>query len=257
MAMQPDVFVVDNAGKKIGDTAANLGECVGVPSVFGDWWGAPHVWGNAKDLYANAPDANYDKGSEWPAPIGANAVFDKSWGGGLGHVMLSVDGKGLMFQQNNPTGHACITTQYTAKPAGYIGWYRTKNFNHEESEMIATEADVKQAYWDILNRDAVDSEVKLRVGQEYYKLCSDLRSSSEYSDTQRYLRKFGYYQGLQRKVVDEADIDNAVKVALVPFYQQLSASDEAKAVANRYEASGATASDQFVPFEQQLFVKKG
>lgn len=117
---------VTTENKKVGNTKDNLGECVGLVEVWFDVELSPHVWGNAKDLYANA-GAGYIKGTTWPAPAGSAACFDGSWGGGVGHVMLSL-GNGWVVEQNNPTGSTPHKAFYGPQPRGYIGWILPENY---------------------------------------------------------------------------------------------------------------------------------
>ena len=47
-------FKAKYMGVKCGNTAANMGECVGLVSLWMDNLQFPHEWGNAVDLLANA-----------------------------------------------------------------------------------------------------------------------------------------------------------------------------------------------------------
>lgn len=106
---------------KVGDTAENFGECVGLWEVWTDHLGAPHIWGNAIDIPENAPRDSYDvnyntpDGIHWDVrPVPGDAViFKANYKGTLGtgpagHIAIFLDGdlNGYFrtFDQNFPTG---------------------------------------------------------------------------------------------------------------------------------------------------------
>lgn len=127
MNAQLELFISAYIGVgKVGDTEANLGQCVGLVEKWLDQCGFPHIYGNAKDLLANADLTIYRTIRNLPtnAPAGGNIVcWDQSWGGGFGHtaVVLAANARFLVvFEQNNPDGNPPVvaTHGYT----GVLGW---------------------------------------------------------------------------------------------------------------------------------------
>lgn len=173
-----DQFVKDPANKvKVGTNAANFGECVGLVQKWFGVVGASFFYGNAKDLYANAP-FEFTKGITWPAPKGAATVYDGSWGGGKGHTQLSVDGKGLVMEQNNPVGTAPHLHTYASRPPGYIGYILPKSY--KEGDEMLTEDNVRFLYLAVTGAGPTDAQVKYWVGRSLnefdkalYKLSDD------------------------------------------------------------------------------------
>lgn len=96
-------FVNDYNGKPgIGDTPENDGQCVGLVEVWLDNIGAPHIWGNACDLPANA-DPNAYTITTNPAP-GDIGCFPAGWGGSpVGHTFIYVSAS-QVFEQNDHIG---------------------------------------------------------------------------------------------------------------------------------------------------------
>lgn len=184
-------FVDTYTGKpNVGDTPENRGQCVGLVEVWFDTQLSPHVWGNAKDLYANA-GSGYTKGTAWPAPRGSAGVMDGSWGGGVGHTWVSL-GSGQVFEQNNPTGHAPKVSNYgSPRPRGYVGWILPNNFK-EDTYMPASQdkvdnTTVQLEYNNALLRDASPDEIAARVnsGETVEHLQRELRDSAEHQEVQR------------------------------------------------------------------------
>jgi hypothetical protein len=114
----------------VGNTAVNRGECVGLVSVWGEFLGMPHVWGNAKDLLSDAPVPPYqvflNHPTNFPMP-GDIVVWGESWGGGYGHTGIAVTAVVMeftAFQQNDPEGSSPHIKVYSY--AGVLGWMRPK-----------------------------------------------------------------------------------------------------------------------------------
>ena len=116
----------------VGDTPQNKSECVGLIEVWLDILGIndPHLWGNAKDLLANADPAKFDIVMNDPndyhqfPPYGAIMVAGLQWGSGLGHcgVVLRANGYNFsLFQQNDPVGSYPHIKDYS-NYAGWEGW---------------------------------------------------------------------------------------------------------------------------------------
>lgn len=117
----------------VGNTSANMGQCVGLVSLWQDILGVPHEYGNAKDLLADANTTFFsviqnDPTSTTQFPVtGDIMVWGDTWGNGFGHTAIIVSANGTSFssfEQNDintqdPNG-ACevLTHDYT----GVLGW---------------------------------------------------------------------------------------------------------------------------------------
>jgi hypothetical protein len=110
----------------VGDTPANRGQCVGLSELWMDALGAPHVWGDAKDLLNNAPVDKYrivhNLPTNYPQP-GDIVVWGANWGGGAGHTGICVFA-GVMrltvYEQNDPDGSPPHLKVYPY--GGILGW---------------------------------------------------------------------------------------------------------------------------------------
>lgn len=151
-----DQFVNDPANKvKVGTNTANFGECVGLVQKWFATVGAPFFYGNAVNLYANAPSNAYSKGTTWPAPRGAAAIFGAPYGYNAstkaydGHTALSL-GDGQLFEQNaNPDGSVPHIHNYGATaPKGYIGYILPNNY--QEGEAMIQDSDNEFWRWNKL-----------------------------------------------------------------------------------------------------------
>jgi CHAP domain len=122
-------FVVQYQGRVgVGDTPVNRGQCVGLVAVWCDALGLPHIWGNAKDLLADAPASSYkviaNTPENFPAP-GDIVVWGDTWGNGYGHTAIIVTATVMdftAFEQNDPDGSVPHLKVYTY--AGVKGWLR-------------------------------------------------------------------------------------------------------------------------------------
>ena len=109
-----------------GDNPVNKGQCVGLIEVWLDANLKPHIWGNAKDLLANAPALGYmmtENGPDNAPPPGAIVCWDASWGGGDGHTAIVVAANSerlVVFEQNDPDGSAPIVATHDYN--GVLGW---------------------------------------------------------------------------------------------------------------------------------------
>lgn len=113
-----------------GDTLANKGQCVGLIEMWVDAHHAPHLWGNAADLLANADIGRYvitrNAPTNMPNP-GAIVVWGPSWGGGYGHTAVVVAATLMhlvVFEQNDPDGSPPLVA--THDYSGVIGWLEFK-----------------------------------------------------------------------------------------------------------------------------------
>lgn len=110
----------------VGDTDQNKGQCVGLVEAWLDVWAKPHIWGDAKDLLANADPKHYVVTANGPSnypPPGAIVVWDSTWGGGAGHTAVVVAATALLlgvFEQNNPEGAPPLLGTHPYD--GVLGW---------------------------------------------------------------------------------------------------------------------------------------
>lgn len=129
-----DEFLAQYNGKtNVGNTTANKGQCVGLASVWIDILGGPHVWGDAKDMYANADPNFFEKIPNTPTGVpqkGDIVIWNGTFNRGPGHVAVAT-GKGdtksfEVFEQNNPLGSNCHLRTYSNY--NYVtGWLRPRH----------------------------------------------------------------------------------------------------------------------------------
>lgn len=113
---------------KIGDTAVNIGQCVGLIEAWLDTNRCPHIWGNADQLMQNADLQTYkivvNLPDNFPAP-GDIVCWDGSWGNGAGHcaVVVAANANSLaVLEQNDPDGAPCLLA--THDYSGVMGWIK-------------------------------------------------------------------------------------------------------------------------------------
>jgi hypothetical protein len=183
--MTLDQYVTDETGKpNVGNTPENIGQCVGLVEVWFRDNLDPQVWGNAKDLYDNADPNYYLKGTAWPAPLGAAAVFN--WAP-VGHTAISL-GDDRLFEQNNPTGSTPHVSNYGAgRPNGYVGYIVPKNLNGD-TEVIKDANHLQALFRRFRGRLATDGEVAQYVGKvDYAGLIEALDQGAEANAVAQYL----------------------------------------------------------------------
>lgn len=122
-------------GVKCGNTPQNMGECVGLVSLWMDNLNIPHEWGNAKDLLANANtqfvDVIYNDPknlNQYPTQ-GDIMVFNATWGNGMGHTGIVDEATGkdfILFEQNNPAGNPPELIGHKSY-SGVLGWLHPKS----------------------------------------------------------------------------------------------------------------------------------
>lgn len=125
-------FNLYNGVPNVGNTDINKGQCVGLASVFMDYFNIPHVWGNAKDIFYNAPDQYFDKilNTVDALPVKGDIIcWNEKMGGGYGHIGICDGNVKQMtldvFQQNDPAGKPPYVKNYSYD--NIIGWLRVKN----------------------------------------------------------------------------------------------------------------------------------
>ncbi len=127
-----DFINTHNGIPNVGVNPEDRGQCTGLVIVWLNNLGLDIIYGNAKDLLANASSATYDIISRDPSnfPLSGDVfVCGSSWGGGFGHtgIITQADTNSwTAFEQNNPIGHAPqILTHNNYN--GMLGWFRPKN----------------------------------------------------------------------------------------------------------------------------------
>lgn len=169
-------FIADLNGKgNIGNTPENKGQCVGLAFAWILNLGQSHFYGHAKDLYSNAPTSEYTKiknsSSVYPQ-AGDIVVWDKSAGGGYGHIAVVIgsnkaDDSFTVIEQNNPLNAPCRVFTYT-NWKGVIGWLRPKNLPTDTTE--ALEAKIEE-----LRTQREEYRKEISILQDNIKKCAEAK----------------------------------------------------------------------------------
>jgi len=202
----------------VGNTEANRGECVGISSLWMDNFNVPHVYGHAKDLYANAPDEYFAKISNTPDAIiqdGDIAIWSAGYNGTYGHTGVAFGKHDVnnfdCFEQNDPLGSTPHIKRYNY--AYVIGWLRPKGqiqpsidyeklFNETRVRRDAL-YNLSQAICDLLGvrNDENTATVLERVG----KAIHDLQNKPLQEDTElqaKYQKALNDIEELDIQLVD-------------------------------------------------------
>ena len=186
-----------NGVPNVGDTPENMGQCVGLIEKYLDYLGlnTPHLWGNAKDLLANADKTKLDVITNTPTgfPLpGDIMVFDETWGAGFGHtgVVVKADVNSFdLFEQNNPAGSAPKILHHdhyvNANNKGVIGWLHPKQQLSVPTEPMATitqaELDditkARNKNWDDLQLALADAKSKQETVVSLNSIIKDKNTS--------------------------------------------------------------------------------
>lgn len=126
------VFDKYNGKSNVGNTTENKGQCVGLVACYIDDLGLPHVWGDAKDLFANADEKFFEKILNTPDAIpqeGDIIVWPGKFNNGAGHTGIAMSGCTLdilkCFEQNDPIGSPCQEKDYFGNSYLIVtGWLR-------------------------------------------------------------------------------------------------------------------------------------
>jgi hypothetical protein len=155
-------------GQSVNIDGADAGQCTAVAHALQAIAGTPRVLGNAIDTFNNAPAASYNKGTTWPAPIGACVVFGAAYGDGDGHTGAS-DGQGNLFEQNDPDGSVAHVKAYT--DYDYIGYFIPNNYEESDMQDLCTEQNVKDIIAITLGQDvSVDPNWQGNIGEPFEKV---------------------------------------------------------------------------------------
>jgi surface antigen len=161
-------------GTIFGITGPDQGQCTAVAHAWEQMLGLGIVYGNAKDTYANADPAVYDKVLNIPGdlnnfpPAGAIVVWDSKWGGGYGHiaVVVSADGNTMQVLEQND-GDNGITHVGQHNYQDVLGWFIPKILEQSNEEVAMNAQQETQAYEIILNREPDIAVPSGRTGLQF------------------------------------------------------------------------------------------
>lgn len=168
-----------NGQNNVGNTPENKGQCVGLVAVWFDNLGLAHVWGDAKDLYANADPKFYIKIPNTPDAIpqkGDAVVWSAKYNGTVGHTGLATGTGNLntfeAFEQNDPTGSNCHLRTYNYNAV--IGWLRPINEPMATISQRALDEIIRMRnnHWDnlqIANNHITELELRLQQSSAQIK----------------------------------------------------------------------------------------
>ena len=168
--------------KDVGNTAANKGECVGLSSLWMDNFGIAHVYGHAKDLYANAKTTDFAKIPNTPDAIvqkGDIVVWSANYNGTYGHTGVATGKADIntfeCFEQNDPLGSTPHLKTYNY--AYVTGWLRPKkaiidtvSVPKEDFERLVRKSSAYDFYCD---KTGLDKESAM--GAKLYSVVEDLK----------------------------------------------------------------------------------
>lgn len=140
-----------------GDTPQNQGQCVGLVEQWIDSLSLPHVWGNAKDLLANADPNSYDVIYNTPDGIpsfGDIFVFGSNYGGGVGHTGIVVAASAnivSLFEQNDGIngGTPQFKTYTYGSTNDALGWLHPKGVVVDDQSLISALAAQRDNNWNL------------------------------------------------------------------------------------------------------------
>lgn len=239
-----------NGKTNVGNTPENKGECVGLVVMWILNLGLTHFYGHAKDFYTNAPNPQYTKTKNAPdvyAKAGDIMVWDKTVGGGYGHVAIVVESDPAsdtftVFEQNNPgnvPGRACEVTTYK-NWAGVIGWIRPrvsesddlaelekilKDLEKENGELRASRnkwkrdhADLEKEYKRVLSANTAHIEQLQRTNADLSANVSDLTSQNTVLTARN--------SEVEKKLKDYENVLVELEMAIDGFARELELRDE-------------------------------
>jgi hypothetical protein len=182
----------------VGDNSANKGQCVGLFEVYNDAQGIPHVYGDAKDIYASAPDQYYDK-LPADASIQKGDVFicGKPWGwdpnmivpgqstkggyhGHIGFVDQPMQGQSFLgFEQNGVLATPNkVQLVFHQQRNGFLGFLRLKE---EEMQVYDEQARVD---WNLILYGKDMGYHSDCVGMEFKAAMYKLKESQSFKEQQ-------------------------------------------------------------------------
>ena len=125
----------------VGNTPGNSGECVGLIQVYIAELGLSHIWGHAKDIFANASPNEYEKVENAPdiyPDEGDIICWNSTMGNGFGHIAIVISSDPEkdtveVFESNNPYGEPPRKHTYS-NWRGIIGWLKPYVLEGEEND---------------------------------------------------------------------------------------------------------------------------
>ena len=125
----------------VGNTPGNSGECVGLIQVYIAELGLSHIWGHAKDIFANASTNEYEKVENAPdiyPDEGDIICWNSTMGNGFGHIAIVISSDPEkdtveVFESNNPYGEPPRKHTYS-NWRGIIGWLKPYVLEGEEND---------------------------------------------------------------------------------------------------------------------------
>lgn len=239
--MKLQAFIDKYAGQaNVGDTPENTGECVGLIEVWLNEQGHPaNVWGNAKDLLANAgPEfvVISNTADNYPLP-GDILCFNGRWGGGFGHtgVVTSANVDNFtLFEQNNPTGSAPHLVDHP-NYSNVQGWMRLKNNQGGEEVIQDLDNEFNRANDTFIRiRGRAMSREEFRkniVGVSWLRFIEILVDGSQEANDAQHAQEVGQVAlrdnwagqigGLQQKVTDLTEQAQAQQKTIVGLNDQI------------------------------------
>lgn len=170
-----DFFNEYNGEKNVGNTPQNLGQCVGLVEVYIKGFGYDQVWGNADDLYTNAPDVDFLKIPNSPTAIpiqGDIIVWSQQFNSSVGHTGICTGKADIntfdCFEQNDPLGSNCHVKTYNY--AFVVGWLRPKiasvpTVTITQAELDQIRQDRDQHYNDLQAEIAKNTDLQTKLTQ--------------------------------------------------------------------------------------------
>jgi surface antigen len=113
----------------VGTNSVNRGQCTGLVALWCVWNDKSIVYANAVDILKEAPRNSYHV--EYNSPInyphsGNIVCWDGAYGNGYGHTAVVVaanENELVVFEQNNPYGHAPIVSTHDYNHVqGWLWW---------------------------------------------------------------------------------------------------------------------------------------
>mgnify|MGYP001562056482 CR=1 FL=1 len=139
-----------NGAKNVGNTTQNMGQCVGLVAKWVDNLNAPHIWGDAYQLFVNADENYFEKIFNTPDAIpqeGDIIVWPLKFNGTAGHTGIAMSGCTIdvlkCFEQNDPLGSACHEKDYSGNAYLMVtGWLRPKQISTPSDDTLPVEKTV-------------------------------------------------------------------------------------------------------------------
>lgn len=189
-----DKFIKKYTGvHNTGNTKDNKGECTGLVMVWVAELGLSHIWGHARDIYANADKFEWVKtpntADAYP-PRGAIICWSTLQNNVHGHVALGISSDKendtfTVFEQNNPIGKAPSERTYKDW-TGVIGWLTPRDTalppseDEKDKKIKMLENELEKKSRDITSLEMKLNELKLKHDELENKYNTELRELDFY-----------------------------------------------------------------------------